>query len=144
METEPIISPFVLYWILKLDTIQVVAGLVGVFGIILGGVGFLLSYCDDYGEIDVENESGQRLRRWIGRWMIVPVLAALLATFLPSSRQMAAIWLLPKVATHKNLGNLSGEAGEVWGLAKDWLRDQVEQKGDKEHGRHEDSRSRDL
>lgn len=53
-------------------------------------------------------------------------ICVLTATFLPSTKQAAVIWLLPKIATEENLDRAQSEAGELYDLAKQWLKEKAD------------------
>ena len=44
-----------------------------------------------------------------------------MCTVIPTTKQAAVIWLLPKVVTEQNMEKVQSEAGELYDLAKQWL-----------------------
>ena len=47
-------------------------------------------------------------------------------TITPSTKQAAVIWLLPKITTEQNLDKVQSEAGELYDLAKQWLKEKAD------------------
>ena len=120
-------SAWDLYWILMLDNIRETC--IG-FSIILGSAAVIAGiFWMILGAAPVD-ESDKRIARTGRRVFCValPLLVAfvLAMTFLPTTKQMAAILVLPKIATEENIEAVQEEAGDLYGLAKDWLEDQVE------------------
>lgn len=128
-------SAWTLYLITRLDT------LVGISttAAIIGGVAVLISVpATMFGRDTIKD--GERLdskslmaegsmlmatARRVRTWAIVAVVLGVLGiTFLPTTKQAAVIYVLPKVANNEQLQT---EAGELYGLAKEYLKRQVEE-----------------
>ena len=130
------ISPFFVYAVLKLDAIRILFMASFMIFFVLTILFFCLGMYYKYSETD---EHGNRLTnkqivesKQVGNVflrIVFPVLlflftiCVLTATFLPSAKQAAVIWLLPKIATEENLDKVQSEAGELYDLAKQWLKE---------------------
>jgi TRAP-type C4-dicarboxylate transport system permease large subunit len=133
------ISPFFVYAILKLDAIGILFIASFMMFFVLTILFFCLGMHCKYSETD---ENGNRLTnkqivesKQVGNvflHIVFPVLlflstiCVLTATFLPSTKQAAVIWLLPKIATEENLDRAQSEAGELYDLAKQWLKEKAD------------------
>lgn len=86
-----IIDPMQVYWVLKLDDIHIMLNfLVG--GAFLSIIGCTIHFFE-------QNDLGRKLSKI---WIVLPVfcffLSLLINTFLPNTKQMATILVLPKIA----------------------------------------------
>ncbi len=128
------ISPFFVYTILKLDAI----GTLFISAFIIFFILTLLFFClwmqFKYSETDtLGNTLGNKqieeskqvgnvfLRIVFPILLFLSTICVLISTFLPTTKQAAGIWLLPKVATEQNMEKVQSEAGELYDLAKQWL-----------------------
>ena len=113
-----------IYWLLKLDDIRHLLAGIASIGAFLAGAGLiflpLMSFSTD-----------DKTPKWVFRALIaVAMLAALSGVtkaFLPSTKQMAAIMVIPKVATAENMEAVSADTKEVYGIFKQWLRDKAKE-----------------
>ena len=128
------ISPFFVYVILKLDSFcsfmcfcSAVSCLIGVLTYVFGNTRF--DGCC------ISNEEERKEDKRIGGFLsfkVAPVLLILSTMFLfvwtitPSTKQAAVIWLLPKITTEQNLDKVQSEAGELYDLAKQWLKEKAD------------------
>lgn len=58
------------------------------------------------------------------------VTASVAAAFVPTTKEMAAIMVIPKVANSKVVSDISGAASEMVTIARDWLKELAPTKGD--------------
>lgn len=108
------ISPWVIYWISIMDVLSDAVCTVGLFGA-MACAGVLIGCL-------IEDRMG-----WVrvsGVSLLVCVLIMFGSVFIPSSKALAAIYLLPKIANNQEI---RGEAAEIYSLAKEWLADQVKE-----------------
>lgn len=129
-----------LYWILKLDDIRetlsyssVFLGL-SLFVIFACLVGFIIINYDMMSSYNSTEEKERLKVIWgavkkvintaIGV-VIISIFLLLVSTFLPSTKQMAAAIVLPKIATEENIELLTGEAKEIYELAKEGLKNAI-------------------
>lgn len=122
------ITAWNLYWLTRLDGIGVFFWVVAIGALtVLGIVMAKRSIDEDFPSIYTEEmrESNRLGVRWSLR---IAVVALPIAVLTPTTKQAAAIILLPEII---NLAivqeEIPAEAREVYGLAKEWLRDQVEE-----------------
>lgn len=122
------ISAFDVYLVMQLDHIS--SALCGIF--IFSIIAFLpcfaisaLPSSDCATEFD--NELSRKCRKAAKLLGITSIAICFIATFIPSSTTAAAMILLPKIASEKNMQVVGKEAGELYGLAKKAL----EKLGDK-------------
>ena len=129
-----------LYWILKLDDIRETLSYSSVF---LGFSLFVIFAClvgfiiINYEMMSSYNstEEKERLKVIWGAVkkvintaigvVIISIFLLLVSTFLPSTKQMAAAIVLPKIATEENIEVLTGEAKEIYELAKAGLKNAI-------------------
>ena len=109
-----------LYWLIMLDNILNTINGIGcvAFCALVGAVsGYIALLGEDY----EENEKHQAWCARIVRWS-ASILAgvALLVTFTPSTKQLAAIILVPRVLASPQVAN---DLPELYNLAKLWARD---------------------
>lgn len=131
-----VISPWVIYWVLQLDSIKFMFSLAGWLSAIAGGLCLIFSFMDaDFATIyeDATYEDGKRQyakysseasgkRRFARAIIPLAVLFLLCNAFVPSTRAMAAIVVIPAIA---NSTTIQTEAGELYDLAKQALRQAV-------------------
>ncbi len=95
-------SHWLVYWILMLDNINSVIGGGLILTILIAMIGFYLI-------VDSDDEKPQDIRnlKRLARILIVPFIIFLLASvFLPNTKQMAAIYLIPKIVANKDIQQL--------------------------------------
>lgn len=121
------------YWILMLDRLVQASGIACCMSLIalilLASFGAMIR---DIAEPDFK-VVGKRMHRFgIPIASMLAIVFGLIATFLPDTKQAAVIYVLPRIATVENLEAAQGEASEIYGLAKAWLREQVGEKAEEE------------
>lgn len=106
------ITAWQIYWVMQLDTIGTVATLLA-FAAFMLTVFVWAAYADDA----IESPVAPSL-------LTLPFLAfTTVATFLPSTKTAAAMIVLPAVANAATSETVQREAGELYGIAKDALRE---------------------
>lgn len=119
------LSPWTVYWITRLDTINVMLGV-----LVALSVGWLvmllLAFAFQTPEAASANEEAldRAFRR--GSWIAL----AFIATFslIPSTKEMAAILVIPAVVNNEDVQEFGGEFVE---LAREWMRElRPEQEGE--------------
>ena len=68
---------------------------------------------------------GKRALRWSQRFLAIGLMLVIAFTFIPSTKQAAAIYVLPQIVTTENIEAVQAEAGDLYGLAKQWLEEQI-------------------
>lgn len=104
------ITAWDIYWVMQLDTIGMVASLLALAGIPISAFAWA-AWADE----NVDAPIAFPL-------VVTPlaILALLVATFIPSTKTAAAMIVLPAVANNETIQQ---EAGELYGIAKDALRE---------------------
>lgn len=85
-------------------------------------------------EKEEEEKTGNRTLtdnfKWATRqiWITLAIIIISWPTWIisanfPTQKELAAIYIVPKLATYENVDSLKGEAREVYLLFKDWLKD---------------------
>ena len=107
-----------MYWITRLDGFHLVAGLAifpsMAFAAVFAVIG-LVKFCNDFD--DEDGSMGARMMRRSMRVFAICVVAALLESFLPTTREMAAIAIVPRIAANEQLkeaGNRLFELAAAW------------------------------
>ncbi len=124
------ISAWDIYWVLQLDSINVVVFILA-FGGSIGTALFWLSgalFLDlavkfpELASSKQEAATGRAQVRVAKRMAAALIPIFVLAALLPSTKTAAAMYVIPAVANNETLRK---EAGELYGLAKDALKDAV-------------------
>ena len=107
-------SHSLIYWLTRLDALrELAAGLSVIGGVALGVLVIVGAVMRAEGE-----KSGVTLHRF-ARWIWpVPVLGALILTFVPTLKEAAAIIVIPQLAASEDVRGI-GE--DLVGLARAWL-----------------------
>ena len=111
-------TPMQMYWLVKLDDIQgLIVGL-----IVLAGAAFFtgIVFRKDAGIYDGEKRCQMLTKsRKILKWSVVMFLSATVAlTLLPSTKQMAAMMIVPKIANSEKVQTIGNK---VYDLAVEWM-----------------------
>lgn len=111
------ISPFVIYWISQLDSVIKVSAALGII------LSFVLAFCcigyivtrleGDYSDSEVLDKLRYKL-------FLLACPFVLIATFLPSSKTMAAMYIVPAIANNEKVKDVGDR---LYGLAVEWLDD---------------------
>lgn len=102
-----------MYWLLILDNVSTASLILGVAMLVVTGM--ILSS---------SNESGSRSGMWFGiAFALITLFFFLAAIFLPSTKQAAAIWLVPKIINNEKVQE---DAGDIYDLAISQLKKQLE------------------
>lgn len=114
------ITPVTMYWITRLDSISglmCIILFVCVLGIIITAINWGLNE-----PIDEEREP---YKKWFKRETITAIIAALILTFIPSSKEMAIIYVVPHIAESQIVKQ---DIPELYDLGVDALKDWLKQK----------------
>ncbi len=137
------ITSWTLYWILKLDAIHrtfTSLGILSTVVVAMLGAGILISFIiskggDDESRDVVKAKEAIKTLRNQYKWLApIWVLTFVIGTLIPTTKEMAVIMVAPKILNSNFVQkDLPEEGKEVYGLFKQWLKDQVEpdEKGEK-------------
>lgn len=122
------ITPWTLYWILKLDDIReaMTGPALLLCGLCLAGN----IMCVFISSIHSTTEGERRGAKTVGRLFlpgtVLFILTAIIYPLVPSTKQMAAIITVPAIANSEFVtATLPKEGRELYELTKQWLGDQV-------------------
>lgn len=120
------ITSWTLYWITRLDGICEFA----MFASIMCGACLLTAGCfmgAAFGD-NIEKLKAPSLA-WARRFAVAFVVCILIRLFTPTTKELAAFIVLPKIANSELVTtDIPDEAKELYGLAKEYLKSQVEDK----------------
>ena len=103
------ITPEMMYWLTRCDSICIA----GFFLTVVFGIGFSISFCAIIDEV-----SGVLIRLFCLFSFVASFAGIATCVFVPSTREMAAIYVVPKIANSQTVKDL-GEG--VVTLAREWL-----------------------
>ena len=116
------ITPTEIYWLLKLDAIQnLFTGLttISAIAIIFFGVSYAIKI--DFTDYNRDKEANEKLwSAWRKRLMlfsIVPIVFISLSTFIPSTKQMAAIMIAPPIINNEKVQQIPKDLLDILGLS---------------------------
>ena len=115
------ITPQLLYWLTRLDpltTLVLVALTVAIAATALYAVIGITDMAE--GDSDEQKAGAVLLSKSLKRGGIVIALIALVFGLIPTTKEMAAILVIPAVANSEAVGEIGGE---IVGLAGDWLKE---------------------
>ena len=126
------ITPSMIYWLTRLDEFSFLFGIIFVCIVIvalvnvIGGFVALDSYSTDklYNRPERLAESKHNIKVRFGRAVklaLVALLVGVINSFIPSTKQAAAIIVIPKIANSEIVAEMGDSAKELVGLAKAWL-----------------------
>jgi hypothetical protein len=100
-----------IYWLTRFD------GILGAFTrlCLVGVIGIAVSI-----SIFVDTDVKAALR-WVKRSLMLLAIAAIGCVFTPSTKEMAAILVIPKIANSDTAKELAGLGIDIVGLAKVWV-----------------------
>jgi hypothetical protein len=124
-------SMWLMYLILKLDDVATTFGVISVVGLLFATIAtiFLVittvfCICDGYTKEDCNflTKAAPLVKKYLIRLWIVVVVCGVLSTFLPTTKQAAAIYFIPKVINNKQVRKMPNK---LVVLANDWMDEQI-------------------
>lgn len=127
------ITPWELYWILKLDSIHTMFFVVAISSFITALIVCFYWINNTLNEI---NENDKKLSIILGRFtiilMLIMFISAICAIFIPTTAQMAVIKVVPMLTNTEFVQKeLPDEAAELYGMLKQYLRKSINNDTDK-------------
>ena len=128
--SNEVISAWDVYWVMQLDSISVlISGLLAVSAVVCAGL-FLVQavhagedcWSWNEGSIQERKEFRRTIRGHGARALVAAMFFALASALTPSSKTVAAMLILPAIANNETIQR---EAGDLYGLAKEALREAV-------------------
>jgi hypothetical protein len=112
------ISPWTIYWVTRLDRLNTLAGLTAAAAVVVATAAaftwFML--------VDTMSVERALAAKVLKAALPVALVAMLAACSIPTTKEMSAILVIPKIVNNEKVQE---EAGELYSLAKDYLRQQV-------------------
>jgi TctA family transporter len=119
------ISAWDVYWVMQLDSISTTVGVAGLFGL-AGAIAslFIGSMVTDraWKPSEAQDRMWASIVRTSKRMAIAGALLSVLSGFVPSTKTAATMIVLPAIVNNETLHK---EAGELYGLAKQALKEAV-------------------
>ena len=133
------ITPTQMYWLVKLDDMRgVITGIMWLpisVAIIIGilAIAALLASIDDPMEIKNEILEGVwKCGVWCASLIVVAVVIHIAGAFVPSTKQMAAIIVVPKIANSEKVQTVGNQ---LYDLAVEWMNELKPKKGEVANGK---------
>jgi len=124
------ISHSLIYWISRLDPI---ISLAVFFGVVSGIVVFFATLfgmleCSGFYKDDPRTP---KTIKTIKLALAAFAVSNVIAVFTPTTKQMAAIIVIPAIANSKELSTLSGDAGDIYRMGVDSIKEWLSEKNQK-------------
>ena len=120
------ITPMQMYWLLKLDDIRALCGISAGFMVFII-IASLVAYKDDEDEGVKKTATACFVYGLLGL-----ALFGCFLTFLPSTKQMAAIYVVPAIANNEKIQQIGGKtldiSNQLLDLTKEDLKDKAKDK----------------
>ena len=120
------ITSWEIYWFTRLDPIRGLTGMTAVMGLILSVLMFLLhpAFCDIF---EYDEDKRRKSLAWETRLQIAvfstTVLCAFAYALTPTTKEMAAIKVVPMIANSESMRKLGDVGDSMLDLANEWLRE---------------------
>ena len=109
------ISPFVIYWISQLDSVIKVSAALGII------LSIAMAFCCvGYIVMRLDGGDSEVLDKLRYKLFLLACPFVLIATFLPSSKTLAAMYIVPAIANNEKVKDVGDR---LYGLAVEWLDD---------------------
>jgi hypothetical protein len=123
------ISAWGLYWVLRLDEIKGILLYFGIIGTLILSIITAITvvyFMENYNYEDIKKICLSYLRKLVPM-LTFTVLLILMSTFIPTTKQMATILILPKIINSEFVQeNIPKETQELYSMAKEYLKNQIE------------------
>lgn len=120
------ITGWEIYWFTRLDPLRGLTGMTAVMGLILSVLMFLLypAFCDIF---EYDEDKRRKSLTWTTRLQIAvfstTVLCAFTHALTPTTREMAAIKVIPMIANSRSVQKLGDVGDNMLDLANEWIRE---------------------
>lgn len=119
------ISGWELYVVLKLDSFQAFFEVVGGVGLISSIGGLIVATVASLDYDETTKTIANKARSLLRKTAVIFGLFVIAGVLLPSTKQAAAILIIPKIATNENVEMISDEAKSLYSLAKEYFLENV-------------------
>ena len=124
-------NPWTVYWLFKLDDIQ--AFLLLPMALSIANIVWSVMSSDDWNNSNEKNDENRR-RKMKMPLLYLGIFCVFLSVIIPSTKTIAAIIVLPRIASAENLNTLSRDAGDIYTLAMSKLKDVIGEQAAKSEG----------
>ena len=128
-----------IYWITRLDAIQVALTVVVSVATVLIAVKFIVSlikYVNAYDNPQLEHDKCEAAMKHeqktmlnipvVGKYMVIILAIWLCVSFVPTSKEAAAIYLIPKIANNEQVQKVPEQALRLLNVKlEQWIDDQI-------------------
>lgn len=119
-----------MYWLTRMDDLRsllyTVTILSAIFGVVAMVALVIVSICASSGDRVLADVVKGRLFRWLGPVLLTLTLCAgLTHALLPSTRDYAAIMVIPAVLNSERTATIQKDAGELYDLTVEWAKSQL-------------------
>ena len=111
------ITETTMYWVTRLDNFLVLAVAGLIIGLLMVGITTIVSICN-YIDAATDDLWCKRTRWLVGIGVVLTCASLLVLTFVPTTKEMCAIKIIPALANDTDIRELKAEAVKT---AKDWL-----------------------
>lgn len=115
------ITPSTIYWLCRLDGIRTLLSFIAVVALLTAVVVTIAGACirDCYSRNSEEWNTGARLHKKVLPFaLMLSFLLALMETFMPSTRELAAIIVIPKIVNNEKVQDVGNR---IYDLAVEWM-----------------------
>jgi len=122
------ITPFQVYWLLKLDSIIVFSRMLAVATVIILVITFIfhIFMLDEYGiKKEKEDEIKKNLKKRASTFTAIFFIFSLISVFIPTTKQMAAIIVAPTIINNKKVQQIPEKVLDILGLSMDKLKKEL-------------------
>ena len=133
-------TPSTIYWITRFDRFASFLGGIGSICVLLGFIaliGLVFSFCvreanREFGEDDRDFKSSSIAFRIAMKFLVgfgsVGVVSSLLLTFVPTTKELVAMQVVPRLASQENVQKMEGITTDMLDIASKWLKEVKEAK----------------
>lgn len=133
-------TPSTIYWITRFDRFASFLGGLGSICVLLGIValiGLVISFCvreanREFGEDDRDFKNSSIAFRTAMKFLVgfgsVGVVSYLLLTFVPTTKELVAMQVVPRLASQENVQKMEGITTDMLDIASKWLKEVKEAK----------------
>jgi hypothetical protein len=133
---KPVITESEMYWLTRLDAVKDVCQVFMIVAIVLSVASFIvliiskiISLCNESYDFSAKDIKGALAIYKLFRWIFYPIFGLMLVfimafTFIPSTKEYAAIKVIPAIA---NNPELQKDLGDVYKLGVEWLKGSLKQ-----------------
>ena len=129
------ITPTQMYWLVKLDDLRHVLKCITWLPIVLAVVIGVMAFATFMMTFDAKSETRKEatgdiasLMVWFVFMLLIVVALQVVAAFMPSTRQMAAIIVVPKIANSEQVQTVGNK---LYDLAVEWMDELKPSKGER-------------